>query len=602
MRNPETVLNNLVQSTIKRDYKFERLYRNLFNKEFYILAYARLAPKVGNMTKGTSEITIDGFSMKRIENLISQMRNEKYQPNPVRRVYIPKSNGKQRPLGIPTFEDKLVQEVIRMILEAIYDKTFSKSSHGFRPNKSCHTALAEIQVKFTGAKWFVEGDIASFFDNINHHILIKLLCKKIKDERFIRLIWKFLRAGYLEEWKYHKTFSGSPQGGIISPILSNIYLNELDKYMKEYKQKFDKGTARKKNPKYKQIDNKIQRLKKKLQTIDKHSETRNEILSNIKRLKEEVISIPYSLPIDENYRRIFYTRYADDFIIGVIGSKQDAVNIKQDISNFLCERLDIKLSDEKTLITHSSKFARFLGYDIAISRNKSTKKYANGQKKRAHSYRCNLYLPKDIWIKKIKELGVLLVKKDGTWRPTHRPYLLHLSDIEILNIYNAEIRGLYNYYKLAKNVSVLNKFMYFMKYSLYMTFAAKYNSSVPKVLKKYQHKGKFTVAYQTNKGQKTLHLYDEGFKMDRTVFKSKAVDEIPNTYVYSAPTELTQRLLANECEWCGETKKPVEVHHIKKLKDLEGKARWEKVMIARRRKTMVLCVPCHHKLHAGKLD
>src|SRR5699024_4408322 len=152
--------------------------------------------------------------------------------------------------------------------------------------------------------------------------------------------------------------------------------------MKEYKQKFDKGTARKKNPKYKQIDNKIQRLKKKLQKLDEHSETRDEIISTIKHLKEEAINIPYSLPIDENYRRIFYTRYADDFIIVVIGYKRDAINIKQDISNFLCERLDIKLSDEKTLITHSSKFARFLGYDIAISRNKSTKKYANGQKKK----------------------------------------------------------------------------------------------------------------------------------------------------------------------------------------------------------------------------
>lgn len=179
------------------------------------------------MTKGTDGKTVDGMSLKRIERLIEQLRNESYQPQPSRRVYIPKKNGKMRPLGVPSFDDKLIQEVIRMILEAIYEGSFSKQSHGFRPNHSCHTALSQIQICFTGSKWFVEGDICSFFDNINHKILIDILRERIADERFLRLICKFLKASYLEEWTYHNTYSGTPQGGLISPILANIYLDKL---------------------------------------------------------------------------------------------------------------------------------------------------------------------------------------------------------------------------------------------------------------------------------------------------------------------------------------------------------------------------------------
>lgn len=602
MRNPETILNHLVKNTSKKDYKFQRLYRNLFNKEFYITAYSRLAPKTGNMTKGTSAITIDGFSLQKIDDLIEQMKTEKYQPRPARRVYIPKSNGKKRPLGIPNFYDKLVQEVIRMILESIYEKTFSKSSHGFRPNKSCHTALAEIKCNFMGSKWFIEGDIHAFFDNINHHILIKLLRKKIDDERFIRLIWKFLRAGYAEEWVFHKTYSGCPQGGIVSPILSNIYLNELDKYMEEYKTKFDKGKARRKNPEYKKLDSKIYSRRQKLKEVGMDSEKRQVIISEIKELREKMLEIPASDQMDPEYKRLYYTRYADDFIIGIIGSKKDAQEIKNDIQKFLEIKLDIELSQEKTLITHSNKFARFLGYDIAVSRNKDVKKIAQGNKKRTRNYQCNLYLSQDVWIKKLKEIGVFRIKKDGTWVPRPRRYLTNLSDVEIINTYNAEIRGLYNYFKFARNVSVLNTFMYFMRYSLYMTFATKYDSSVPKIIKKYSFNRNFRVSYTTQSGEKYLYLYHNGFNMNLRANTSSQLDLVPVTQKYGGTSELTRRLLANQCEWCGTKDGTMEVHHIRKLKDLKGRARWEQIMIARRRKTMILCRTCHKKLHSGKLD
>lgn len=306
MRNPEIILNTLATKTKQQGYKFERIYRNLYNPEFYIMAYGNTASKSGNLTPGVSNETIDGFNLTKIEKLIESLKSESYQPKPVKRIYIPKKNGKKRPLGIPTYIDKLLQEVIRMILEAIYEEEFSSSSHGFRPNKSCHTALGEIANTFTGTKWFIEGDISSFFDNINHHILIQLLSKKISDERFIRLMWKFLRAGYLENWRFNKTYSGTPQGGIISPILSNIYLNELDKYMDEYKASFEVGKTRKKDENYKRLESKMYWLRKKLKNGQLTDSEKQEITDKLKALHSQLIHLPYSDSFDKNYRRIKY--------------------------------------------------------------------------------------------------------------------------------------------------------------------------------------------------------------------------------------------------------------------------------------------------------
>lgn len=233
MRDPIHVLKSLEEKASVSNYKYERLYRNLYNPEFFLLAYANIAKSQGSMTQGVDGQTLDNMSLPRINRIIESLRNKTYQPQPAKRKYIPKKNGKLRPLGITSTDDKLVQEVVRMILEAIYEPTFSNSSHGFRPKRSCHTALAQVKKNFTGAIWIVEGDIKACFDNFDHHVLTDLLRKRIADESFIGLIWKFLKAGYMEQWQYNCTYSGVPQGSGISPICANIYLSELDKFMQE---------------------------------------------------------------------------------------------------------------------------------------------------------------------------------------------------------------------------------------------------------------------------------------------------------------------------------------------------------------------------------
>lgn len=345
-RNPEKILNSLTQHSSDLEYKFERLYRVLFNEEMYYIAYQRIYAKQGNMTKGVDGKTVDGFSISHIEQLIDTLKNETYQPKPSQRVYIPKKNGKMRPLGIPTFIDKLLQEVIRMILEAIYEGSFENSSHGFRPQRSPQTALSSIQKTFNNTKWFIEGDIKGFFDNIDHEVLVAILSERISDERFLRLIRKFLNAGYVEDWVFHKSYSGTPQGGIISPILANIYLDKFDKYIKEYIENFNKGKRRKENPIAKQLGHRKAKLVAKLRnTVDEMEH--KQLFAEIRETVKERLKYPAGDEMDNSIKRLKYIRYADDFLIGVIGSKQDCIQIKEDIKQFMADKLKLELSDEK---------------------------------------------------------------------------------------------------------------------------------------------------------------------------------------------------------------------------------------------------------------
>lgn len=605
MRDPRVVLTNLAYHSREENYVYQRVYRNLYNPEFFFTAYQNIYAREGNMTAGSDGKTIDGMSVERIEKIIERIKDESYTPNPAKRIYIPKKNGDKRPLGIPTIEDKLVQEVVRNILESIYEPSFSKNSHGFRPNRSCHTALLQIKNTFVGTKWFIEGDIKSFFDNIDHHVLIGLLRIKIKDEKFINLIWKFLKAGYVDNWDFRNTYSGTPQGGIISPILANIYLNEFDKYMEKLKEKFDMGKVRRANPQWRSYETKLYNLKKLHKDLwQTYSQSQKEnVILRKKEWEKQRAEIPYSDPLDNTYKRIQYVRYADDFIIGVIGSREDALMIKEDIANFLREGLNLELSHEKTLITHNSKKVRFLGYEIGIVKDNTVKRDKNGSKNRTYNQKPELFLPSNVIRDKLLKLGVLEIDVGGRWSSKHKAEIKDNDDLEIISLYNSQIRGLYEYYKLARNVYMLQNFKFIMEYSMYKTFANKYKSSVSKVIKKYSVNGEFGVTFQTKKGISTRFLYKEGFKRDLRVTKiHSGLDSTPNPFIYSARGSLIKRLLADKCEWCGASDVALEIHHIRKLKDLKGKRFWEKVMIARQRKTMALCHRCHVDLHAGRLD
>ena len=601
MRSPERVLNSLNEHSKDSSYKFERLYRILFNEELFYVAYQKIASNGGSTTKGSDGRSIDEMSLARIETLIASLKDESYQPHPSRRVHIPKKNGKTRPLGIPAFEDKLVQEVVRMILEAIYEGHFETTSHGFRPKRSCHTALLHIQKTFSGAKWFIEGDIKGFFDNIDHDVLVGILRERISDDRFIRLIRKFLKAGYVEDWTFHNTYSGMPQGGIVSPILANIYLDKLDKYVKEYIRHFDMGTKRRPGKESNDLANERKRTVRKLKKVKDGTE-KAALVARLKAIEQERAAFPSGDEMDGSYRRLKYIRYADDFILGVIGSKEDALRIKEDIKSFLSESLALELSEEKTLITHTGKSAKFLGYEITVTRNNHQRRDVQGRLRRTYGKRVRLNVSMATLRDKLLEYGAMEIKlRNGKeiWKPKCRSGLIFNDDLEILDRYNRETVGFCNYYLIANNCVVLHNFRYIMEYSMYKTFAGKYRSTVRKINKKYRLNKLFTVKYEQKGVIKSRTFYKTSFKRRTTAFNGSC-DIEPYSIADVSRTNLTDRLKAEKCELCGATGKLI-MHHVRNLKDLKRKESWKRLMSARKRKTIALCPSCHRLRHLGKV-
>ncbi len=590
MQNANTIFA-VMQERGKKGQPVERLYRVLFNKALYMQAYAKLYPNKGAMTPGATPETVDGMSIDKIDNIIEAIRYERYQWTPVRRTYIKKANGKLRPLGLPTWSDKLLMEVIRSILEAYYEPQFSRHSHGFRNGKGCHTALMEVQKTWTGVKWIIEGDISSYFDTIDHSVLLEILREKINDNRFVRLIQRLLEAGYLEDWKYNKTYSGTPQGGVLSPLLANIYLDKLDKHVEEVIKAFDKGTKRAPNHEYIAL------------TTQKSAAVRKGAKELARDLTKQMRKMPSGDPNDPNYKKLKYVRYADDFMLGVIGSKSDAQEIKQDIGEYLKDSLKLKLSDEKTLITSATQdAAKFLGYEIK-SQSSDTKltKRQNGQTRRSVNGRIVLLVPRNVTEKKSKPY-----LRRG--KPIHTPHLMVNSDYTIVYEYQTKLRGLYQYYALATNVSKLNHLKWIMEQSLMKTLAAKHKCSMRAMYEKYAKSSngkqpkciKVTVERD---GKKPLVAMFGGFSLERKhVWEINDQLPAPMTSL-GTHTEILQRLLADQCEICGSTDK-IEVHHVRKLAEVKGpkneRTDWKKYMASRQRKTLVVCQKCHQTIHAGK--
>jgi group II intron reverse transcriptase/maturase len=322
MQTTETYLG-LLRERGKRGLPLERVYRQLFNKNLYLTAYGKIYRNKGATTKGVTDDTVDGMSLDKIDTIIEALQYERYQWQPARRTYIPKKNGKKRPLGMPVWSDKLLAEVVRMILNAYYDVQFSEHSHGFREDRGCHTALQEVYHLWTGATWIIEGDISDCFGSLSHELLLSTLSEKIHDGRFLNLMKKLLDAGYLEDWTFNQTLSGVPQGSICSPILSNILLDKFDRYVETVLiPQYSRGEKRQQNPEYRKLMAEATRRFKRGQK------------EAALQIRKQAQKLPSRDPHDPEYRRLKYIRYADDFALAFIGPKPEAEEIKRQIADY----------------------------------------------------------------------------------------------------------------------------------------------------------------------------------------------------------------------------------------------------------------------------
>ena len=585
MQSAATVLD-VLRERGGRGLPLSELFRQLFNPQLYLLAYGRIYANHGAMTPGATQETADGMSLRKIERIIDAMRHERYRFRPVRRVHIPKKNGKTRPLGLPTWSDKLVGEVVRLLLEAYYEPSFSDRSHGFRPGRGCHTALREVADTWTGTAWFVEGDIADCFGSLDHDIMIGILAERIHDNRFLRLVRNMLTAGYLEDWKWGATLSGAPQGGVTSPILSNIYLHKLDSFVEKVLiPDYTRGDRRARNPAYIRMQTRLATARRRGDRVE------------ARKLRQQMRSLPSSDPDDPGYRRLRYARYADDHLLGFAGPKHEAEEIKQRLTRFLREDLKLELSADKTLITHArTDAARFLGYEITVQHNDSkttrSRRTVNGQ--------VGLRVPLDV----VKAKCVPYLHRG---KPAKQAALQNGSDHTIVAIFGAIYRGIVQYYLLAGDVFRLHRLCWVMEASMLKTLAGKHRSTVAKMAAK--HKARIDTSsgprtcYEARverDGRKPLVARFGGIPLQRQ--RSATITDRQPIRAAHPRKELITRLLADICEVCQHAGE-VNVHHVRRLKDLQPpgphQPRWASLMANRRRKTLVVCTACHDGIHTG---
>lgn len=559
----------------------QNLHSLIYNIDLLTLAYNNIKSKPApGMTPGVLPETLDGISYEVLTEISYSLKDESFKFKPGRRIMIPKPSGGERPLTIGSPRDKIVQEAIRIILEAIYEPLFLDSSHGFRPNRSCHTALKDVSRQFKSVTWIIEGDISKCFDSIDHRLLMNLIEKKILDRRFTNLIRKSLVAGYFDFKHYHSNIAGTPQGSIISPILANIFLHQLDVFAHQLKKEFDKLA----------LEPGITEEYKKLLLFYKRAKYHNDI-KKIKESMNERMKINYTDFTDPNYKRLFYIRYADDWLIGIRGSYKDALDIKNKVSEF-CRGIELNLSDSKTKITgllHDKVF--FLGTLISRYNERMYYRMNSVSSSKRQALQLRFEAPIQRIISRFHDQGFMMNNKPS-------PKFIWLSNPHraIVGLYNSVVRGYLNYYSFVHNYGKLtSKVMWILKSSCCKLLAAKYSiQTMASVYKKY---GKDLTALGTKDKEKPLSFVKPSFALDSHKFNTKSKPDINEVNIVGISRASLEGLV---CMKCGSNYR-VEMHHIRKMKDLNPKNEVDKLMARIHRKQIPLCRSCHLEKHRSRL-
>lgn len=586
----------------KRDTQWihKDIFRILCQDEIWILAYQNIKSNKGALTPGSTHETMDGISMERLNKLKEEILTEKYKFKPVKRTYIIRPDGRNRPLGLPTANDKIVQEVMRIILEAIYEPIFSKYSFGFRKGFGCHDALKHVDKRFRWVDFVIEGDIEQAYPTIDHTTLVKLLEKRIKDPRFIRLIRKLLKCGILDNKQTIWSKTGVPQGSIVSPLLANIYYHELDEFVKKLTKQYETPEENRKNLKsssYKSLEHKIGKVYKKMKGLNPHSKERQKLAKELKIMRAERLQ---TVSAKEKITRIEYVRYADDWMIGVSGDRKLAGKLKAKVAVFMETKLLQKLHPTKTSITDIRKGnAHFLGYDLFLPRNRPITRYKG--KGVITIRKGQRMLRMDIPVAKITDRYVkrgYLKQLPDRVRPISRASYSVLEDHVIVSHYRSIWLGIKNYYSGCTNRGRLQYIHYLLHMSCVMTLGHRHRMSCSKIFKKY--KKELRVKIPNTKDKTVSFPYQTQWRfMDRKWLCGVKV-EIP---MHRYKNLVSRSPLGLSCIVCNSENKPVEMHHAKHVRKNGYRYKgFHQQMSLLNRKQVPLCKDCHQKVHSGKYN
>ena len=590
MRDPQRELEHLrALATANPIKRFGKLLKMVRQEAFLTQAWERVRANKGSRTAGVDGQTKEDITTQTIHDLVQQLAAGGYQPQPVRRVYIPKKNNQRRPLGIPTISDRIVQVAVAQVLEVIYEPTFRNCSYGFRPERSTLHALRHVANAYrAGATWVVEGDLVKCFDSLPHRVILKCLRQRIKDERFIDLIRRMLQAGVMEDFRYERTYSGTPQGGPVSPILMNIVLHEFDRWMEDHWQAnpaplTSKQQQARMNPEYARHKRNLNRWRAQLNgRIPIGRQTVSGLKGKIKEALAERKRIPCLLPRQARY----YCRYADDYVVVLCNhSKEEARHLKQAMAEWLQENLGVIQHPDKTRITHWSARIRFLGYELRGQRNPNGTRWLR------------LAIPPE-------------AERNLKQRVKQLCGYTQVPATDLFMSVNALMRGWTQYYRYANNAT--QRFGYLTGMVYWRTahyLGRKHRRSIKQVMRTHYGVDSSTgkrALYTLQPGGKRLFIWNKPPQRRSILTAWGEVQDIRPVMMtsWAGGHSYEQRLDLqtqgdHRCQHCGQVSAKLVVHHPNRLAQCRHRKQGPANVIqsAQEQEAKLLCLDCHRQHH-----